>query len=98
MDTQCDRRARGPCSRGRFLVAALGAGLLAGAAAAQELNSRVESVIANSKIAGAHIGVSIIDLENGRTLADIHADAALIPASNMKLLTSGTALLVLGEE
>lgn len=64
----------------------------------KELTARVESLIANSKLAGARVGVCIVDLNTGRTLADVHADAPLIPASNMKLLTSGTALLVLGED
>lgn len=71
---------------------------VAAAARADELSQRVESLITTSKFAGAKVGVSILDLSTGRTLADVHADTALIPASNMKLLTSGTALMVLGEE
>ncbi|MEX2219219.1 MAG: D-alanyl-D-alanine carboxypeptidase [Phycisphaerales bacterium] len=86
--------------RAPLLIAAAGLGLLVAppAAIAQELNARVEALIAGSKLGGAGVGVSILDLSSGRTLADHRGEAALIPASNMKLLTTGAALLVLGEE
>ncbi len=65
---------------------------------AQELNGRIQNLIAGAKIGQADVGVSIIDLETGRTLADIRADEPFIPASNQKLLTTGTALVVLGPD
>ena len=65
---------------------------------AQELNSRIESALANFKLASAKVGVCVLDLETGRTLADLRADEPLIPASNMKLITSGAALLTLGKD
>jgi D-alanyl-D-alanine carboxypeptidase/D-alanyl-D-alanine-endopeptidase (penicillin-binding protein 4) len=80
------------------LAMAVGAGLAACPAVAQELNGRIESIIAGAKIGAARVGVSIIDLESGRTLAEVHDETGYIPASNMKLLTSGTALQVLGED
>jgi serine-type D-Ala-D-Ala carboxypeptidase/endopeptidase (penicillin-binding protein 4) len=76
-------------------VTALG---LAQGAPGQELNSKLESLIGTSRLGGARIGVSVIDLSSGRTLGDLRAEAPLIPASNMKVLTSGAALLVLGDE
>jgi serine-type D-Ala-D-Ala carboxypeptidase/endopeptidase (penicillin-binding protein 4) len=72
--------------------------LAAQAARGQELNSRIESMIASAKIGQATVGVSIVDLQSGRTLADIRADAPYIPASNQKVLTTGAALIVLGPE
>lgn len=73
--------------------------LAAGAGAiAQELNREIESLIGSSRLTGAVVGVCIQDLDGGRTLADIRADRPFIPASNLKLLTSGTALAVLGPD
>ena len=89
------RHRLGGKSAGSLLVALAA---WASPVAAQELTPGVESLIATSKLNGAKIGVSILDLSNGHSLADVRSDAAMIPASNMKLLTSGTALLVLGEE
>lgn len=64
----------------------------------QELNGQVEAALANHKLAGAKVAVSVVDLETGRELVDIHDEDPLIPASNMKLLTSGAAMLVLGRD
>jgi serine-type D-Ala-D-Ala carboxypeptidase/endopeptidase (penicillin-binding protein 4) len=78
------------------LVAALS--LLVSSTHAQELNPRIESIINSAKIGQATVGVNIVDLSTGRTLADIRSDQAFIPASNQKLLTSGAALLVLSPD
>jgi serine-type D-Ala-D-Ala carboxypeptidase/endopeptidase (penicillin-binding protein 4) len=64
----------------------------------QELNGRLEGIIASAKIGNARVGVSAVDVATGRTLADINAEAGYIPASNMKVLTSGAALKLLGED
>jgi D-alanyl-D-alanine carboxypeptidase/D-alanyl-D-alanine-endopeptidase (penicillin-binding protein 4) len=86
-------------ARSLSLTVSLAAGLaLAPLARAQELNGRIESIIAGAKIGAARVGVSIIDLESGRVLAEVRDESGYIPASNMKLLTSGTALEVLGED
>ena len=83
-------------ARVMFLGAVLGT--IAGLARGQELNSRIEAAAANYKLAGARVGVSILDLESGRTLADLRSSEAFTPASNMKLLTTGAALIVLGKD
>jgi D-alanyl-D-alanine carboxypeptidase/D-alanyl-D-alanine-endopeptidase (penicillin-binding protein 4) len=71
---------------------------LAGAALGQELNARIEAAAANYKLGGARVGVSVVDLDSGRTLADLHAAEGFTPASNMKLLTTGASLIVLGKD
>jgi len=81
--------------------AAIAACFWASAASAQttkDLNGRVEGILSNSRVAGAKVGVSIVDLQTGRVVTDIQADTPLIPASNMKLLTSGAAAIVLGND
>ncbi len=100
-----DRNAIGRLAR--LMGALAGCTLLAiGAAAggherrpgAGDLAARVANIRASAKLGPAHVGISIIDLRNGRTLVDDNANEALIPASNQKLLTTGSALSVLGPE
>lgn len=62
------------------------------------LQSQVEGVLSGATLGQTLVGVHIIDLTDGVELASIHADEPRIPASNMKLLTSVTALSVLGED
>lgn len=84
--------ARGP----RAASAALLILCLAGSALAGDLASGIRGVLTSAKVGQARIGISIVDVTTGASLVAIHADDAFIPASNMKLLSSGTALLVLG--
>ena len=44
------------------------------------------------------VGVAVVDPSTGKLLVDINASTTRIPASNMKLLTSGTAARLLGTE
>lgn len=82
-----------------IIAACVGAATaLPAAAQPSELNGRIETLLSNAKLAGARVGVSVLDLDGGRTLAEIHADEPFTPASNMKILTSGTALTVLGKD
>ena len=46
----------------------------------------------------ASVGVALADASNGRLLAHHHGGKSLIPASNLKLLTTATALSVLGAD
>src|ERR1051326_5166384 len=82
----------------RRVVSAVAAVWVCGVAAGQELNNKIEAAAANYKLVGARIGVSIQALDSGRTLADVHSAEGFTPASNMKLLTSGAALIVLGKD
>jgi D-alanyl-D-alanine carboxypeptidase/D-alanyl-D-alanine-endopeptidase (penicillin-binding protein 4) len=81
---------------GFLLIAAVLA--TAVSARAQDLQRRIEGIIASGKIGDATVGVSIVDLQTGRTLAAVRDAEGFIPASNMKLLTSGTAMNVLGTD
>jgi D-alanyl-D-alanine carboxypeptidase/D-alanyl-D-alanine-endopeptidase (penicillin-binding protein 4) len=67
-------------------------------AQAGDLSDDVRRLISSHKWGEAKVGVSIVDVSNGSQLANVRADEAFIPASNMKLLTSGAALMVLGPD
>lgn len=84
-------------SRALTLVWALVAGL-AGTALGQPLDRPVETLLADPRLGGARTGVVLIDLDSGDVLAQHAAEDSFIPASNMKLLTSGAALALLGKD
>lgn len=81
------------------------AGVLAGLAvlvatlpAFADLQRDLERAIAQAGLDGMAVGVSVVELRTGRRIAEIDAYEPLIPASNMKLLTSASALLSLGTD
>lgn len=71
---------------------------LAPAAWAQELNDDVQRLISKNRLGETRVGIYMFDSATGSVLSDINATEAFVPASNMKLLTTGAALLVLGPD
>ena len=71
---------------------------LTSTATAGLLQQQVESIIASRSYTDDQISVAIRDCETGQLVVDINADEIRIPASNMKVLTAGTAALVLGAD
>ena len=61
-------------------------------------NREISSLIGRSKLGTSRIGIAVIDVRSGETLAELRGDDPFIPASNMKLLTSGAALRTLGSD
>jgi len=49
-------------------------------------------------IENAGLGMKVINLDTGKTLFELNSDRSLVPASNMKLLTTGIALELLGKD
>lgn len=64
--------------------------------AAQKLEEVVDRLRENSRLSHAHLGLSIVDLDNGASLASIQVDRSFIPASTQKLVTTAAALNILG--
>lgn len=62
------------------------------------LSSRINALIGRTDLGNASIAVHAIDLDTGTEVAAYRANTALIPASNMKVITAGAALAVLGPE
>jgi len=68
------------------------------AALAQPLNTEIEALVVKQGLAPARVSAYAIDLRTGEELLSINADERLIPASNMKMLTSGAFLSVMGAD
>ncbi|HBZ97104.1 MAG TPA: D-alanyl-D-alanine carboxypeptidase/D-alanyl-D-alanine-endopeptidase [Phycisphaerales bacterium] len=68
------------------------------ATAAGSLQGDAEQAVRRAGFELEDVSVCVIDAETGRRLVDINASTARIPASNMKLLTSGVAARLLGSE
>ncbi|HEY0138084.1 MAG TPA: D-alanyl-D-alanine carboxypeptidase, partial [Nannocystis sp.] len=62
------------------------------------LQARIDAVLAATFLAGATVGVHVVDLADGRVLYARNAELAQNPASNVKLVTTAAALALLGPE
>ncbi len=67
-------------------------------AAPKSLQRQLDAILERSKLGPVQLGVCVVECSGGDVVAGINAKTPLIPASNMKLLSSGTALLVLGKD
>jgi len=65
---------------------------------AGDLDSTIERIISHTNLQGGKAAVHIADLDTNKEIADYNADTPMVPASNMKLLTSGAAAMILGEQ
>jgi D-alanyl-D-alanine carboxypeptidase/D-alanyl-D-alanine-endopeptidase (penicillin-binding protein 4) len=62
------------------------------------LDLTLDSIVGNASLGNGKVAVHIIDLDSNREIGEYHSNDLMIPASNMKLLSSGAALLVLGKD
>ncbi|MBC7834868.1 MAG: D-alanyl-D-alanine carboxypeptidase/D-alanyl-D-alanine-endopeptidase [Phycisphaerales bacterium] len=94
------RRGEAGRTRGtpRVLVGAAISLMLAAGAWADDLGREISGVLTRAKLGTARVGISIVDVQSGATLAEMRSGEGFIPASNMKLLTSGAALRTLGAD
>lgn len=64
---------------------------------AEHVQKTIESIIADQAVENAVIGICAIT-GDGQTLADINSHTMMVPASNMKLISSGAAIHKLGAD
>lgn len=80
------------------LSLALTAATIISAAAQPSLQQRIDNIIRNSQaLKGAGVSV-LVKTAGGATVAAVNADQRMVPASNLKLITTGTALATLGPD
>jgi D-alanyl-D-alanine carboxypeptidase/D-alanyl-D-alanine-endopeptidase (penicillin-binding protein 4) len=80
------------------VLLALPAAASAGSANASALGTDLDSLLANPELAGAESGLVVRNVDTGATLYSRQGDSLLVPASNMKLVTSATAMDLLGPD
>ena len=57
----------------------------------------IQNFVSHPALKHASIGVSVVDMTTGRSVVSHNAEASLTPASVLKLITSATALEMLGD-
>ncbi len=69
-----------------------------GVAFADAISDQIAMAMNDVRLGSSNITFYARDLVSGDVIAENNADLPMIPASNMKLITTGTALIVLGPE
>ncbi len=59
---------------------------------AGDVEAQLQQMLRSHDLRDTKVAVMVMDLDTGRTLAQIDADEPMIPASNMKLITTTAAL------
>lgn len=62
------------------------------------IESQVQEILSSSDISPEDIGIYVKSLSSGKVVYEKNADKSFIPASNQKVLTTASALLMLGPD
>jgi len=81
-----------------LLPTVLGLALPALPLSGQDLAAALDAFVGDPALAGARVGVHVVDVATGDVLAAHDHDRGFMTASNMKLVSSVTALAVLGPD
>ena len=80
------------------LIAILAACLIVATTAKAEMESALLHQLSNADLRSTQVSICVMDIGRRELLAEIEAEREMIPASNMKLVTSAAALDVLGKD
>ena len=62
----------------------------------QEINNSIKKFVTNPVLKNASISFEIVAINNDSVVSSYHSNQSLVPASTMKLITTATALDVMG--
>ena len=65
---------------------------------ARTIQSQVDRLLRGRDLGKTRVALQIVDLRSGATLAQVKPDQLMIPASNMKLVTTAAALATFGRD
>jgi D-alanyl-D-alanine carboxypeptidase/D-alanyl-D-alanine-endopeptidase (penicillin-binding protein 4) len=84
---------------GMALVAATAVAVTGVATArAADVQAQARGIVQAADLRDTRYGLMAVDVETGKALIRINADEPMVPASNMKLLTTAAAVALLGED
>ncbi|WP_303924298.1 D-alanyl-D-alanine carboxypeptidase/D-alanyl-D-alanine-endopeptidase [Draconibacterium sediminis] len=66
--------------------------------AQNSFKSAIETLLQQEDYKNASVGINVVDLHSGETVYGLNSEKLLVPASTMKMITSGTALEILGAD
>jgi len=67
-------------------------------AAQQSFENKLDDLLERDEYKNASVGLQVADLETGEILHSYHANTLFAPASTMKLISSASALEILGAD
>ncbi|HSO86540.1 MAG TPA: D-alanyl-D-alanine carboxypeptidase/D-alanyl-D-alanine-endopeptidase [Draconibacterium sp.] len=62
----------------------------------QDIQTELQKILQQPEYQNATVGIQVVDLENGLPLFEWNPEKLMIPASTLKIVTSATALEILG--
>ena len=71
---------------------------LASVAFGRSLQSNMEAVVRSANVGQAKVAFHVVDLADGLAVAELHSDEPMLPASNMKLVTTAAALMIFDDD
>jgi len=81
-----------------FAIPVLGAKAPSPKASGKTLEQRLNSLLAHPTVTGSVAGIQVTDVSTGKVIAERNPTRAVIPASNLKLVTTAAALDLLGSD
>ena len=66
--------------------------------AQSKLESQIKSLATDPTMRYGQLSICVIDIESGKTIASYHPKTSLIPASSLKVMTTATAIGILGAD
>lgn len=67
-----------------------------GSLSAQNIQRAIRDLVQDGSMKHAGISITVLDVQSGKVIAEHNKDMCLVPASSMKVVTTGAAISILG--